>query len=475
MRLDPYTPIPTPKQFLGKETFFKLDEKIAAPAEFRHCAEVLQGYIRQMFGLDFSVECGEPESGICLCVDENAPRESYRVLSENGLVRIFAGDTAGFSHGCAAVLQTAEGSAGKMRINTFEISDYPDVSWRGLMVDLARGNYSFEEVLVYLDICYFYRLSVLHLHFADSYDYKLPSKAFPKLNTGNAFDSRQIEQLRRYASERGIMLLPEIEMPGHANILTNTYPEIFGGAHSGTVCAGSGRLFEGLETLIGEVCELFPDSPYIHIGCDEVVYKHWQDCPHCREFMQKANLASAKEMYTYMVDICSRMVLSKGRTPVVWEGFPKEGSECLSRKIVVMVFQSTYQTAIELADAGFRVINTSWQPLYIVPSRPKYWEPDQVYRWRYNKWLYETATDDSEEMIVRQKDAVLGAQICLWEGRNYRSDGAIVEENTAVLAQRLWNEEQTVGYEVFAEQKAKTAKALHKMIDAKLAPFSEPK
>ena len=77
-------------------------------------------------------------------------------------------------------------------------------------------------------------------------------------------------------------------------------------------------------------------------------------------------------------------------------------------------------------------------------------------------------------MIVRQKDAVLGAQICLWEGRNYQADGAIVEENTAVLAQRLWNEEQTVGYEAFAEQKAKTAKALHKMIDAKLAPFSKP-
>ncbi|MBR6739721.1 MAG: hypothetical protein IKM04_01430 [Clostridia bacterium] len=146
MTLDPHTPIPIPKQFYCREDLFGLESKIAAPAEFLHCAEVMREYIKRMFGLDFSVECGRTESGICLCIDESAQKESYRVLSENGLVRISAGDTEGFSHGCAAVLQTAERLEDELQINAYEISDSPDVSWRGLMVDLARGNYSFEEV-----------------------------------------------------------------------------------------------------------------------------------------------------------------------------------------------------------------------------------------------------------------------------------------------------------------------------------------
>lgn len=171
----------------------------------------------------------------------------------------------------------------------------------------------------------------------------------------------------------------------------------------------------------GEVCAMFPDAPYIHIGCDEVHFKDWENCPHCQKFMKKTGLVSAKEAYTYMVDRCTRMVLAKGRKPIVREGFPKEGTENFSREILVMPFQSIYQNAIELTDTGFEVVNTPWQPLYIVPSRPKYWEPDYLYRRKVNKWLYEEAEHDEDQpMIVEKKEMVLGAQLCLWEGRHYR-------------------------------------------------------
>lgn len=104
-----------------------------------------------------------------------------------------------------------------------------------------------------------------------------------------------------------------------------------------------------------------------------------------------------------MVDRCTRMVLAKGRKPIVREGFPKEGTENFSREILVMPFQSIYQNAIELTDTGFEVVNTPWQPLYIVPSRPKYWEPDYLYRRKVNKWLYEEAEHDEDQPMIVEK------------------------------------------------------------------------
>jgi len=337
------------------------------------------------------------------------------------------------------------------------------------MVDLARANYSLDEILAYVDICYYYRLSVVHFHFADGVSYKVISDRFPKFDTYRSqYTKEEINYLRKYLSDRGLLILPEIEMPGHCEMLGAFYPEIFGGSHIGTVCLEHEEVFDGLKTLIGELCEMFPEAPYIHIGCDEVRRDSWENCPHCQAFMQKNGLKNTGEMYTYMVDRCTRMVLDMGRTPIVWEGFPKEGSERLSRDIIVMVFQSTFQSSIELTNSGFKVINTSWQPLYIVPSVSKHWNPDEVYRWKYNKWLYETAVDDSEQMIVENKDMVMGAQICLWEGCHYRTDGSIVEENVAAMSERLWNENYAVDYPAFATAKQNVSKKLTRMIDESL-------
>jgi len=180
--------------------------------------------------------------------------------------------------------------------------------------------------------------------------------------------------------------------------------------------------------------------------------------------MQENGIASAEELYSYMVDRCTRMVLAKGRTPIVWEGFPKEGTENISRDVIVMVFQSTYQNAKELTDAGFRVINTSWQPLYIVPSRPKYWQPDAIYNWKFNKWLYEDAVNDSGAIIADKTELVLGGEVCLWEGRDYVSDGDIVEKNMAVIAERLWNSEPVLDYDRYAAEKDTVSEKLKRIL-----------
>ena len=106
--------------------------------------------------------------------------------------------------------------------------DAPDCSYRGMMVDLARNWHDFTYLISYVDMCYYYKISVLHLHFTDDQSYTLPSKRFPKLSTkGRSYTPEQIEALNQYAEARGIQLMPEIDVPGHCISFQKEYPDIF--------------------------------------------------------------------------------------------------------------------------------------------------------------------------------------------------------------------------------------------------------
>jgi len=459
-----HIPIPVPKNYSPGKTTFPLAHVITAPEKFNSCAQVLRDYLKRMYGFSTEVGNTNADQGIRMVYDPSLEKEFYKIEAAVGLVEITASSIEGFSHGGSIVLQMSEMRGNVLFTPEYSVSDKPDTEWRGFMADLARGQYPLDDILKYADICYYYRLSILHLRFADDSGYFLPSKHFKKLNDSGRYTIQDIEYIKKYLADRGITLIPEIELPGHAKPLTVIYPEIFGGSHIGQVCPGIPKVFQALETLIDEVCELFPAAPYIHIGCDEVPAVKWEKCELCRRFMVENGISSVSRLYSYMVDRCTRMVLDRGHTPIVWEGFPKEGTENISRDVIVMVFQSTYQNAKELTEAGFRVINTSWQPLYIVPSRPKYWQPNEIYKWKYNKWLYEDAVDDSGAIIADKTELVMGGEVCLWEGRDFVSDGDIVEQNMAVSAERLWNSEPVLDYEHYETEKEAVSKKLRRIL-----------
>ncbi len=441
-------PVPVPKEWSVGGEFFDVFPAVSAPPEFSRQADVLRGYIARLYGASVPAVGPEADAGIRLIFDGTLSGEAYALEAAQGAVTVRAAAVSGFSRGCAALLQLLRRRGGALTVPDCTLRDAPDTAWRGMMVDLARGSYPFKELLVYADLCYYYRLSVLHFHFADGCGYKLPSRRFPALPCEGAYTDGELRRLTEYLRDRGIMLLPEIEMPAHARPLAERYPDRFGD-HKKMICPGHPGVFEALDELIGDVCDVFPDAPYIHIGCDEADYGRWEECPKCRAFMRENGIPDAGALYSETVRRCTDSVLAHGRTPVVWEGFPARGTENISRETVVMVFQSTYQNARELTEAGFRVVNASWQPLYIVPSRPKFWQPSDIYRWKYTRWLLEDDADGSRPIDAERTDAVLGAQLCLWEGRDYRTDGEIVERNLAVLAERTWNASPPLSHAAF--------------------------
>ena len=398
------------------------------------------------------------------CHYDAALEENEYRLDSTGAICIYASAVEGLTYGLATALQAVRPTEGGFAVEGLLIEDRPDKDYRALMVDLGRQWHPFYQLLQYVDICFYYKLKYLHLHFVDGELYTLPSEKFPRLSSeGKHYTREQIAELNAYAEARGVVLVPEFECPGHAPILNRQYPEVFsdkseeeGGVfytetgaivdNKSLLCASSPSAVEGVKTLLAELAEMFPRSPYIHIGGDEANIKLWGQCTSCRAYMEENGIADVHELYSdYVARICA-YVLSLGRTPIVWEGFPRKGSERVPKETVVVGWECYYQRPDHLLEDGFRVINAAWKPLYIVPgmafSGAVGWAPREILDWNVYRWQHwwEKSEACASPIEVEPTDRVIGATLCAWEMTHEQDIGEIMNRAPA-LADRTWTAE----------------------------------
>ena len=260
-------------------------------------AEVFSDAVSSVYEVSLESKPG----GIELIEDKTILPGHYVLDSREGL-KLKASDDEGICYALASALQITEVKAGELFVPSVHIEDYPDKDYRGFMLDLGRKWHTFDKLLKYIDLCFLYKIKYFNLHFTDTNLYTLPSKAFPELPAKNMhYSFEQIEYLNEYAKKRGIVIIPEFECPGHAPQLNKAYPEVFAdkfdeevttefytetgalvNAHD-IICAGSENAWDGTKALIREICEMFPDAPYINIGGDEANIKMWNHCSVCRE------------------------------------------------------------------------------------------------------------------------------------------------------------------------------------------------
>ena len=457
--------VPTPKRIKNTEKkvallpFIRCEKK-----EWRELIVIFCECAKKIQNIPFS----EGTGGVELCFDASLKEESYLLeiytsSKENG-VRVSASDYRGAAHGLASVLQLLDR---EYCIDECKIEDWPDKAYRGLMVDVARQWHPFRQLLHYVDLCFYFKVKYLHLHFMDDQSYTLPSVRFPKLSIpGRSYSAEQIAELRAYAKARGVVLIPEIEMPGHARVLNQSYPESFSDQWDDTlvknttgktitengeeicadsiICAGSDKVFANVLTLIDETLELFPDSPYIHLGSDEVNHHVWEGCSHCVSYMKEHEIRDTKELYADFIGRVTDYVLQKGRTPIVWEGFAAEHAERISKDVIVISWENHYQTADSLLRNGFQIINCAWKPLYIVGNinssqtdRFCFWDilDWNVYEWKH---FWKESAAWPNPLRVEPTEQVLGAQVCIW-GLTYEHEISRAVENIGAMSERVWN------------------------------------
>lgn len=476
------TLLPTPKQVTAGEGWVHFPGRICWDDALEAQAQALRSSVEKL--LDLSLVPGE--GGIALALDPALDGEKYRIeTSETGML-LSAGSAQGICFAMATALQCLRRSGDGLSAQRFTMEDWPDKEYRGLMVDLANFWHPLPTLFKFVDVCFLLKVKYLHLHFIDRVRYTLPSRAFPLIGGGREqYTEEEIRLLNEYALERGIVLIPELEAPGHATSMTRTYPEVFanripdgaGGSvvtdvgvlsSETVVCPGRQECMDGICTLLDEICEMFPHSPYIHIGGDEAAYPAWDHCPDCLAYMKEHGISDSHELYSEFVGRVAQAVLDRGRTPIVWEGFPEKGVQYIPKQTVVIAWESLYLLAPDLLRHGFKIINGSWKPLYIVDKPFLRWGPKEIMEWdvyQLQNWWEKSAAYLNPVRVAPTED-LLGAQISSW-GCTYEQEISRVVEHLCALTERTWNVTRLHDDAAFDARLLKTSRTVFSLIAEK--------
>ena len=471
---------PSPKTVSGNGEEYELKTSVISNyPPFDEKAELLSLCFKKMYDKDLQ----EAEGGIELCFDSAIEKGAYKIVSDKKMC-LYASDDEGMGYAIASALFLVDVKKGVAYTKTLTIEDYADKGYRSFMLSMPQGGMSLAKVKNFVDICFIFKVNYLHLHLSDNIYYYYPSKVLPQLPTPEtSFSFEEIAELNAYARMRGITLVPELDLPGHAAAITTRCPEIFANQYEGgeervmyseagaiisgdeLICVGSKNSMEHVFKLIDEICEMFPDSPYIHLGGDEADIEAWDNCPVCRQYRKDENIEDVHELYSDFIGRVCKRVFENGRTPIVWEGFPKKGVERIPRETIVCAWECYYHQPEDLLDAGFRIINGSWQPLYIVQSQTERWTPLDIMKWDvYNLqhfWSESRAKLNPVHLTPTEK--VLGAQISSW-GCFYELCMGRAIENLPAMCERLWTVKRVCSDEDFNKKHTNVVMKAAKLI-----------
>lgn len=455
--------IPTPKKVAKTENSKKINviQTVTRHPDFSDAIQSFQEYADKMCDVGIAI-VNEGFIRIERCVTYK--EEAYGIdISQAGIV-IRVSEEVGADHAFATLLQLMETVDGKLLLPELVIEDEPDCSYRGMMIDLARHWHPYEYLLSYVDMCYYYKAAVLHLHFTDNESYTLPSELYPKLSTPERYYTKeQIRELVEYAHKRGVQLLPEIDVPGHCKSFEEGYSELFG--TRGVICQHSDSM-KAMQMLFGELCDMFSHSKYIHIGGDEAyTMEEWTKCPECIAYAESVGIDTdmrdkrqqAELMLAHFINEMANVCFERGRQPIVWEGFAKSVNDFVSKDIWVMSWENYYQTTEDLLAGGFKVINSSWNPNYVVTPNIM-WTPEEVYDSSIYIWRAVHPKSPIRNSFYQGEETtqIIGSQIQAWGddlgtkcpgvAEGVRMERDCMLERLPMLSEKTWNVKKVTDY-----------------------------
>jgi len=283
----------------------------------------------------------------------------YRINIAPDGIKITGKNEGGVFYGLISLMQMVE----KSGANTYQIpcgiiEDYPQFQYRGMHLDCARHFFDVDFIKEYIDYLALYKMNTFHWHLTDDQGWRIEIKQYPLLTEvgawrngsmvghykeqkydtikyGGFYTQREIKEIVKYATDRHITIIPEIEMPGHCIAALAAYPQL--GCVADTtysvekswgvldeVFCPKEETFVFLQNVLDEVMQLFP-SQIIHIGGDEVIKKSWKKCNHCQQLITANNLIDEHGLQSYFIKRIANYVESKGRSIVGWDEIAEGG------------------------------------------------------------------------------------------------------------------------------------------------------
>jgi hexosaminidase len=397
--------------------------------------------LESQIGLQIATAPGPGASGT-LTVTVDGPGETVQSLDENetysleitpNAAHLHAATDVGAMRGLETFLQLVQPDSSGFFLPAISINDTPRFRWRGLMVDCSRHFEPVEVIKRTLDGMAAVKLNVFHWHLTDDQGFRIESKIFPKLtgmgSDGEFYTQEQAREIVSYARARGIRVVPEFDIPGHAQSWFVGYPELASGPGPYSIERHFGifdpvmdptrkSTYEFIDRFIGEMAGIFPD-PYMHIGGDENNGVQWSHNPRIQEFMKAHNQKDTAALQTYFNQQLLPILKKHGKYMVGWDEIFSPG---LPKDVVIQSWQGFASLAAS-ARQGYQGILSAG---YYLDFTDEHYLVDPL--------------PANSDLTAEQRARILGGEACLWGEHNTpRNIDSRLWPRTADIAERLWS------------------------------------
>lgn len=385
-------------------------------------------------------------------VDED---ESYVLAIDPAQARLSAATSIGVIRGLETLLQCVQTDPSGTRIPAVVIGDQPRFLWRGVLLDSSRHFLPVESVKRTLDGMAAFKFNVLHWHLSDDQGFRLESKRFPKLHgagsDGLFYTQAEIREIVAFAAERGIRVVPEFDMPGHATSWFVGYPELASGPGPYVVQREAGlfeptmdpsrpEIYTFLDGFFREIAELFPDA-YVHIGGDEVDAAQWKRSEPLQAFMKTEDLATPDQLQAYFNRRVHELLARRGKQMIGWDEVLAPG---LPDDVTVQSWRGLSALAQAVRSGHGGILSFGYYLDQLQPAAEHY--------------SVDPFDGEVRGVTPAERDRILGGEACLWTEH-------IAPEN---LDLRLWPRAAVVAERLWSPQKERDVSSMYARLPAAL-------
>lgn len=486
--------IPQPQEIvLARDTTpFIIDRSttIVYPAtneKMHRTADFLATFIKEMTGTEVRVSDKEKSSNaIILAVDSTMGHpEGYKLQITPEKVLLTGGSEAGVFYGIQTIhkaLPILKDGKVAAALPAGTVTDFPRFRYRGFMIDVGRHFFPVSYLKQMIDLMALHNINYFHWHLTEDQGWRIEIKKYPKLTEiGSKRDSTIIDwetkkfdgkphsgfytqdearEIVRYAADRFITVVPEIDLPGHTTAALASYPELgcTGGPYKvlcsfgvfpDVLCAGNDQTLQFTKDVLYEIMDIFP-SEYIHIGGDECPKSRWEKCPKCQAKIKELGIkalpkhSKENQLQTYFMSELEKEINAHGRRMLGWDEVLEGG---LTPNSTIMSWRGI-QGGIEAARQHHDVIMTPIQRLYF--SNPRI-NKMTGFEWMNRVYNFEPVP---AELTDAEKKFVIGTQGCIWT--EWTADSTKMEwqilPRMAALSEIQWTLPEHKNFERFMER-----------------------
>lgn len=442
--------IPKPKEIIYSDNTlnFKFDNNVGITGD-DDCTTAkseLTTYLTSVFKVKLS---DNPTKIVAFNKIDGLNKEEYQIIVDNNIIINYS-TFAGALYAVETLKQAVNSTNNAIPYLT--VNDSPKEEFRAFMIDTGRYFFQPRDVYALIDSMLINKLNVLHWHISEDQGWRIEIDAFKELTTkgsvrshtnfglrkhGGFYTKSEVRDIVNYCHERNIIVIPELDIPGHSQAAIACYPYLscfdrklpvatHWGVKHDILCAGKESTYEFVKKVIDELIELFPDE-YFHIGGDEAVKTRWKLCPNCQNKIKELHLRDENQLQAHFMNTITAYLKLKGKKVMSWNEY--DFSDIADPDIIWTLYNNDQRIFDRISNDKRIFVNALSKPYYL----------DLTYKTNPLKNVYEYNPRSS---VQNSDELMLGVEACLWTEfvPNFKKAYKMMYPRIMAFAERAWSQ-----------------------------------